>query len=310
MRSLLKLAFSPEKRISTFWIFILSVGEDMTNSMYGAAGLLLCLLPAGGLALVFVIFRLRGEGWRSSIIASATCNALYVAFSTEILSVFRLITRPGLATAWVVFDAACFFYIRNLLRKKTADGSLEGESTKTSYTPTLLDVCLLAGVSLVVGLVGLTAILAPPNTWDVIAYHLPRVAMWANYKSVWNYPTFYSAQLFLSPWSEYTILHLYVLSGADYLSNLVEWFTMIGMCLAVSLIAEKLGAGVLGQLFAASACATMPSLVLEASGSMNTCVGAFWVVVCVYYFLRGNEDRRWISSAGAASAAGLAILTK
>jgi hypothetical protein len=273
-------------------------------------GLLLCLLPFCGLAFVVAAFRLRGDGWRSAIVASATCNAVYVAFSAEALSVFHLIARSGFVAAWIVFDSASLFYIRFLLRKKLKDGSTDPASSASQHVLARSDIYLLAGAALVVVLVGLTAVLAPPNTLDVVAYHLPRVAIWAINKDVWNYPAFESQQLFLSPWAEYAILHLYVLSGADYLSNLVEWFSMIGLILSVSLVAECLGAGIRGQVFAAVACATIPGLVLEASGSMNTCVGAFWVVVCVYYFLRANDDLDWVSSIGAASAAGLAIFTK
>ena len=282
----------------------------MANFLFGVAGLLLCLLPLCGLVFMAFAFRLRGEGWRSAIIASAVCSALYIVITTEVLSVFRLITRPGLVAAWIIFDAASLLYIRSLSRKKIEDGSVKSANGATPYTLTRSDAVLLTGTAFVVGLIGLTAALAPPNTLDVLAYHLPRVAIWAINKNVWNYPTYESQQLFLSPWAEYAILHLYVLSGADYLSNFVEWFSLIGMILSVSLVAERLGASIRGQIFAAVACATMPGLVLEASGSMNTCVGAFWIVVCVYYFLRGNEDRNWVSSAGAASAAGLAIFTK
>ena len=275
-----------------------------------AVGLLLCLLPLCGLVSVAVAFRLRGEGWRSAIVASMICNAVYIAFTTEALSVFRFITRPGFVVVWVIFDAASLLYIRKLIEKRPKEYSLDPTSSTTRYASARSDLYLLAGAALIVGLVGLTAILAPPNTLDVVAYHLPRVAIWAINKDVWNYPAFESQQLFLSPWAEYAILHLYVLSGADYLSNLVEWFSMIGLILSVSLVAKQLGAGARGQIFAAIACATMPGLVLEGSGSMNTCVGALWIVVCMYCFLRANEDRSWISSVGAALAAGLAILTK
>jgi hypothetical protein len=275
-----------------------------------AVGLLLCLLPFCGLAFGVVAFRLRGEKWRSAIIASATCNAVYIAFTIEALSVFQFVTRPGFIGAWVIFDVVSLLYVRHLYSKAGRVSSKDLTNGTGQNVLGRSDIYLLAGAFLVVGLVGLTAILAPPNTLDVVAYHLPRVAIWAINKDVWNYPAFESQQLFLSPWAEYAILHLYALSGSDYLSNLVEWFSMIGLILSVSLIAERLGAGVRGQIFAAVSCAAMPGLVLEASGSMNTCVGAFWIAVCVYYFLRANDERNWGSSAGAASAAGLAIFTK
>ncbi len=99
--------------------------------------------------------------------------------------------------------------------------------------------------------------------------------------------------MFLSPWAEYAILHLDVLYGGDRLVNLVEFASMGGTLIGVSLIAERLGASKRGQLLAVLACATLPEGVLEASGAMNTYVGAFWIVVTVYYLLRWNDRQNW-----------------
>jgi hypothetical protein len=173
-----------------------------------------------------------------------------------------------------------------------------------------MDWLLLSGIGLLVALVGITAILSAPNTWDAMAYHMSRVAQWMTNRDVNLYPAFYSAQLFLSPWAEYAILHLDVLYGGDRLANLVELFSMIGTVTGVSLIAQQFGATRRGQLLAGVAVATLPEGVLEASGAMNTYVGAFWIVVAVYYLLRWNARQSWSIAFAIGSAVGLAILTK
>ena len=43
---------------------------------------------------------------------------------------------------------------------------------------------------------------------------------------------------------------------------------------------------------------------------MNTYVGAFWIVVAVYYVLRWNEHQTWPVLLAIGSAIGLAIMTK
>jgi hypothetical protein len=106
------------------------------------------------------------------------------------------------------------------------------------------------------------------------------------------------------------MMHLDVLYGGDRLVNLVEWFSMIGSIIGVSLIAQRLGAGVRGQILAAVACATIPAAFLEASGAMNTYVGAFWIVIVVYYLLRWNERHTWPVTLAMGSALGLAIMAK
>lgn len=282
----------------------------MHNSFHLAPGLLLCLLPLTALFLAVWLFRLRGEAWRSAILASATSCGLYVALTTELLSAFRQVTRPALAIVWGLFAAVITLGIAYISRGARRNGQPHTDSAVASHDLTTFDYSLLTGITLIVAFVGITALLAPPNTWDVVSYHLPRVAMWQNNRDVGNYPTFYSAQLFLSPWAEYAILHLYVLSGGDYLANLVEWLSMIGLILGVSLVAQRLGAGLRGQIFAAVTCATIPGLILESSGSMNTAVSAFWIVAATYYFLRANEDHAWTSFIAAGATVGLAVLTK
>lgn len=85
---------------------------------------------------------------------------------------------------------------------------------------------------------------------------------------------------------------------------------MIGTVTGVSLIAKQLGASRPGQLLAAVAVATLPEGILEASGAMNTYVGAFWIVVAVYYLLRWNARQCWSIAVALGAAVGLAILTK
>jgi hypothetical protein len=273
---------------------------------------MLALLPLAAFVASFWVLRLYGEKWRSAALGAATCCGVFIALSTEILSVPRWITRPALAVAWLAFALILFGYGWTLRKSSPRRDPIAAPSLPRSDQDTLrtIDWFLLAGIAVIVGLVGLTAIMSAPNTWDAMAYHMSRVVQWMSNRDVNLYPAFYSAQLFLSPWAEYAILHLDVLSGSDRLANLVEFLSMVGTLIGVSLIAEQLGARIRGQLFAALACATLPEGLLEASGAMNTYVGAFWIVVAVYYLLRWNERQSWRVALAIGGATGLAIMTK
>jgi len=269
---------------------------------------ILALLPFIAYAGLFRIFRLRGEGWRSAALGAATCWGVFVAISTEILSVPRLITRPVLAVAWLLLAIASFAYAAMIQTARSAKAVNAPAPDTTSLNK--LDWFLLSLTGLLVALVGITAIVSAPNTWDAMAYHMSRIVQWMTNRDVNLYPAFYSVQLFLSPWAEYAMMHLDVLYGGDRLVNLIEWFSMVGSIIGVSLIAQRLGAGVRGQILAAIACATIPAGLLEASGAMNTYVGAFWIVVAVYYLLRWNERQSWPVAVAMGAALGLAIMTK
>jgi hypothetical protein len=276
-------------------------------------GFVLAALPFVVLLAIYKILRLHGEEWRSAAMGAATCWGVLVALITEILSLPRLLTRPVVALVWFLLATALVAYIWSLRRRQVyASQSGVDSNTQNSDGASLSaqEWSLLSGIGLLTALVGITAVICAPNVWDAMAYHMSRIALWMTNRDIHLYPAFYSAQLFLSPWSEYAMLHLDLLYGGDRLVNLIEWMSMIGTCIGVSLIAQKLGAGRLGQVFAAVAWATIPNGLLEASGAMNTQVGAFWIVVAIYYLLRWNSQPSWPVTLALGSALGLAVFTK
>ena len=106
--------------------------------------------------------------------------------------------------------------------------------------------------------VAFIALVSPPNTPDAMLYHMPRVVYWLEHHNVSLYPTIYPPQAFMPPWSEYALTHLFALAEGDRFVNLVQWFSLVGCGLGVSLVARSLGAAPLGQVFAAAAAMTIP----------------------------------------------------
>jgi hypothetical protein len=268
--------------------------------------MVLASLPvAAYLALLWAFLR-SGEGLRSGALRAAIYWGAFLALVTELLSAVRAITRPSLAIAWATLTVGALLWGGVLRQTGEKHSSLREDLSQIGR----FDLALLGWVVLSIVLIGINAVLAPPNTWDAMCYHMSRVAEWMTNRDVDLYPTFYSAQLFLSPWAEYAILHLDLLFGADRLVNLVEWLSMVGTVIGVSLVAKRLGGGVRAQILAAIACATIPEGILEASGAMNTYVGAFWIVVTIYCLLRWNEKQSWSTALEIGTAAGLAIMSK
>jgi hypothetical protein len=114
----------------------------------------------------------------------------------------------------------------------------------------------------------------------------------------------------MPPWAEYALLHLHLLAGSDRLANLVQWFSMAGSVLGVSLIARQLGAGTRGQLFSSLLCATLPLGILQASSTQNDYVLAFWLVCLTHLLLRLRANPSWSCALAAGASLGLALLTK
>lgn len=156
----------------------------------------------------------------------------------------------------------------------------------------------------------LVALVAPPNTWDSMTYHMARVAHWVYQGSVANYPTDTIRQLYLPPFAEYAVAHFQILTGGDHLANLVQWSCMVGSVIGVSLIALELGSPVRGQYLAAAVAATLPMGILQSASTQNDYVEAFWLVCAVIYALRLRRDASIETGLGLAASIGLAVLTK
>jgi hypothetical protein len=270
------------------------------------------IFPVAAYLLLLRVAQLRGLNWRVGILSAATFWGTYLAASTELLSLDHQLTRVNVSIAWSLLCVACLIYLRLVRPSPPQEPQLSFVAHARGIASQFdgLELALLCGVGGIVAVVAAIAILCPPNSGDVMTYHMPRVVMWMNNRGVQFFPTFDYAQLIFSPWSEYAMLHLDLLWGGDRFVNFVEWFSFVGTLVGVSLIAGALGAGRRGQVIAVVVCATIPTGILEASGAMNTYVLTFWVVTSVYFLLRWIDEPTWSSTFGAGAAMALAILTK
>ena len=193
---------------------------------------------------------------------------------SEALSLFRWIAPLPLAAAWLgigAVGAVCLYRRKPRFRR-------------LSIRPA--EAALTAVIASVTALIGLAAVLSAPNSYDAMAYHLPRVVYWAQAGSVGFFPTSYFTQISLPPLTEYVMLHSYVLSGGDRFVNLIDTGAF-AMCIAgVSCLAGALGGNSRVQALAAFCCATLPNAILQASGAKNDTMLALWLVSSAYFALR------------------------
>ena len=196
---------------------------------------------------------------------------------TELLSPFHLLRRGPMCAAWIALAVAGGLW-------------LYANRKSLSVPPFRPLECAIAAVILAVSAaIGLTAALSPPDTFDAMAYHMPRVVYWAQSGSVAFFPTPFFNQISMQPLSEYLMLHTYVLSGGDRFINLVTFCSFLCAVAAVSALAGALGLKSRGQAFAALFCATLPNGILQASGAKNDWLLALWLLSLFYFTLRRNS---------------------
>jgi 4-amino-4-deoxy-L-arabinose transferase-like glycosyltransferase len=243
--------------------------------------------------------------WRGSFLLAALFWGLLLTVITEFLSLLKWLDFWHLVGAWGI--------VLLLLWLILAFGNwnfLEVRQDLHGLSISRFELSLLVGVFLMVVIIGVIAWVAPPNTWDSMTYHMSRVIHWMQNKSVVFYPTAILRQLHSNPWSEFAILHFQILSGGDRFANLIQWFSMLGSLVGVSLLAKELGATSRGQIFAPVVCATIPMGILQGSSTQTDYVVSFWLVCFVYFALLLRKRANFHSAFGTGAALGLAILTK
>ena len=213
---------------------------------------------------------------------------------------------------WSVTDilliAAYFRRFRKQDRQIKSDDELPSEKKINLSSFALF---LLIGVVIIVLSVAVLAVMSGPNNPDSMRYHMSRVAHWIQNSSVSHYPTHTVKQLYQNPWSEFAIMHFQILSGGDRFANLIQWGSMVGSLVGVSLIARQLGANFRGQLLTTVICATIPMGILQGASTQNDYVVALWLVCFAYYTLVTVKEGATIANTSKLGASlGLAILTK
>jgi len=170
---------------------------------------------------------------------------------------------------------------------------------------------LLIGVVAIAAATGIIAFTAPPNNYDSMYSHTAKIPCWVQNHSVAHYATHSMHALRYEPFAGFCNLQFQVLTGGDTFANGVQWFSMIGCLVGVSLIARCLGAQARGQTFAVVLCATLPMGIMQSTSTQVDYVTSFWLVCVVYHLLLliANPSS-WSLTLLLGASLGLALLTK
>ena len=242
---------------------------------------------------------------RTAVLRATTLWGCLAVLSAEGLGWFGALDAPFLTGFWLVVCLACvvlFFTAPWRLSLKTV---LERCFYVTQRRPVLLgSLALLCAGTL------LTALISPPNTYDSLTYHLPKVEHWVQNRSLAHYPTNILRQIALNPGAEILILHSRLWSGSDSIFNLIQWLGYAVAIIAASAAAARLGAGLSGQLLGALWLGTLPMAILQASSTQNDLLTGTFSLVFIERYLVLRERTSLPHAMEAGAALGLAVVTK
>lgn len=264
-------------------------------------GLVFLALP---LAAFVFWSRSPERGGRVACMHAALAWAAGVAALTEGVSLFGALRFWPVLLAWLTVDVALALMV---WRAWAARPPWPRPECGTVF------VCVVAGaLGLLLALALAAAMFAPPNTADVLSYHLPRQLMWLQQGSVRHFVTADDRALMMPPLAEMIQAHAMLLSGGDWWANLPQWLAYALGTGVTSLLALELGASRRGQWLAALVFATLPMAYLEASSAKNDLLVAVWLAMLAWSALRIARSERaptaeWLA---AGAALGLALATK
>ncbi|MFC1763263.1 hypothetical protein ACFL6U_14440 [Planctomycetota bacterium] len=269
---------------------------------------MLVLLPVFCWVLFFLYFYLRSKEacWRLAFLSASVVLGTFIVLITELLSLPSLLRFDTVLVSWLLFIGGGAWLLYHVWIKQGLPMRKERESLSK------MSLLLLVGIGVYILVIAMIALICPPNSWDVMEYHMPKVMHYIQNQTVRFIPTNMPRVNHQNPGSEFVILHLQLLSGSDRFANMVEWFSMVGALIAVSLIAQHLGAKMRGQLLAVIFSLTLPMGIMQASSSQADYVSAFWLACFVVYIFRmiRSEDLCHGDALLAAAALGVAVITK
>ena len=248
---------------------------------------------------------------RSAFLKASVVHGLIFSIITELLSSKQSLTFEGVAFEWSLL-ALINCSILVLLAYRNSNSLNLLQIPKKIWikfkSQALYSKFVISGVIIVLSISLVIALIAPPNNYDSMTYHMPRVMHWIQNRSVAHYPTHNLRQISFSPGVSYIVTHLQILSGGDRFANCIQWFTFLGSVLGISLIAKNLG-GVQTQSIAALVCASIPMAIMQSTTTQTDLVVSYWLVCFSYFIFRSSKysksDLFWLSAS-----LGLAILAK
>lgn len=226
----------------------------------------------------------------------------FVLVLTELLSLGNLLLPSVVQISWIV----CVLVLMILVRRKHRLVRSVGDR---ALWKRWLEWSVWGSIIIIVAVFA-SGILYPPNNWDSLCYHLPKVMHWASSGSVSFFPTPDSRQNFMAPLAEYTILHIYLLSGSDCFFFLVQWVSFFVFGLSSCLMTVYLGGSHRLGLISMLLCLSLPMAILQGSSTQNDLVLASFVCSFATFMMRGSIDVKNGGYLWASIAMGLALMTK
>ncbi len=199
----------------------------------------------------------------------------------EILSLFNGLNKVNVIVSWLLVLLVIYFNNRTrpfkllLLLIITYKWEISKGSKRLLFgvfVLIILPLCLLS-------------IFIPPNNWDSMAYHLPRVEHWIQNGNIYPYNTNIVRQVLTSPLSEYMLVNIQLLSGTDTFFNVVQFASFILIIILGTLIFKELNVNYKGQLLLIFALMSLPMMIFQSTTTQTDLLASLFFLAFIYFTL-------------------------
>jgi hypothetical protein len=279
--------------------------------------ILLLLIP---FSISILLWADQGDDFclRVGFIKSAILFTGLITLTTELLSLGQALNTGNIVVFWSLASLTCIILLfrrsgkiknnRPILPSDLAQLQQARRASKPrDRNRNTINQIAWAGIVITLIICLVTALIAPPNNFDSMTYHMPRVMHWIQNQSVNHYPTHNMRQLFLFPGSSYIVVHFQLLVHSDRFANSVQWLAFLGCILGTSLIVEKENS--LTQTMTALVCGSIPMALMQSTTTQNDLLTGFWLV-CLSYFVLCRRDYKKTDLLWISTTLGLALLSK
>jgi hypothetical protein len=296
--------------------------REQPESLFSGA---ISILRAGG-TLIWFLFELlilvlfldaKQKNLRVSFIRASLYFSVFIWMSTELLGVFVFLNLSGIVYCHIVYDiVVLLLFYRRSKREYQACSRIRLVGSRGllffsgNCSETEVPKQLYWFIAVILGITFYIAFVFPPNNWDSMTYHLPRVEHWLQNNTLKHYFSSINRQLLSAPFAEMTILHGRAVSGDNLLMNLTQWLSFAGCAIGISLITGHLGATKKIQTVASLFFLTLPMGILQSTSTQTDLVEAFFIIGMAERFLSWKKTGGLRNSVDFGIALGLCILTK
>jgi len=209
---------------------------------------------------------------------------IVIAFSSyiicEILSLFNIFSFNYVLISWILINGIIIFSNKEKIKLNV----FSVLSQKVKIPKKEKNILFLIFFLIIFPLL-LLAIFIPPNNWDSMAYHLPRIEHWIQNKNIYPYPTNIVRQVLTSSLSEYIIANFQILANTDAFSNLVQFASFIFILFTASLIFSLLKIAMKGQLFLLLGLLSLPMMLFQATTTQTDLLASFFFISFILFAL-------------------------